>query len=89
MVNWPQRVTLYSCRELAITSKVQEGCEQEVAAKLGEFDHRIPPAVLGLIVKFVLVSTTKNMGYQFLFLTWSLIQGPTSDHLLLQISIAK
>ena len=37
-----QRVTLYPYRELTITSKVQECCGQEFAAKLGEFDYSYP-----------------------------------------------
>ena len=32
-------VTLYPCRELNITSKVQECCGQEFVAKLGENDY--------------------------------------------------
>ena len=31
---------LYPCRELTTTSKVQECCGLEFAAKLGEFDYR-------------------------------------------------
>ena len=32
-------MTLYPYRELTITSKVQECCGRELAAKLGEFDY--------------------------------------------------
>ena len=32
-------MTLYPYRELTITSKVQECCGREFAAKLGEFDY--------------------------------------------------
>ena len=39
MVNQPQRATLYPYRKLTITSKVQECCWWEFAAKLGEFDY--------------------------------------------------
>ena len=39
-------MTLYPYRELTITSKVQECCGQEFAAKLAEFDYSLRYAVL-------------------------------------------
>ena len=43
------RVTLYPYRELTITSKVQECCGREIAAKLGEFDYSRVMSVLIII----------------------------------------
>ena len=42
---------LYPCRELTITSKVQECCGREFGAKLGEFDYRIWKQVLFLDIE--------------------------------------
>ena len=40
-----ERVTLYPYREPTITSKVQECCGREFAAKLGEFDYSDTPSI--------------------------------------------
>ena len=54
-------MTLYPYQDLTITSKVQECCGREFAAKLGESDNNASYAPQAEARKFILISEYQNL----------------------------